>query len=337
MRMSARWLGAARIPGMLVMFAGLVLLMASVWLWRQSATAQPPYRYAMDTPGQDEPERISVALGSLDLRTGRVLGEGDEQVLARFATVDSDTGPVLMRWQPAVDSPFLHMQPELGEVTELAQVMARHVEPDIPVLAWWDLSRQLALLTDAGMTFDAPIGEPLFIPSVWRSSQEQVRSVEHTFWKIPDDASQEKRFKSFVQALIMDEASGMAALQALVQGRRAVLVLHVRDMIQLGHIASDRLGVAFREFPVSGDVHGTVSGVRKWLADNDYASYAVMRTQDQSVRAVALTDAQSGMTLAARLLPFIGNAQHDVEGATLVYQIGGFSVYEIAPVAIAGE
>lgn len=333
MRMSARWSGASRIPGMLVMFAGLVLLAASAWLWRQSATAQAPYRYAMDVPGQDEPERISIASGFLDLRTGRVLDEGDGRVLARFATVDSGTGPVLMRWQPDVDSPFLHMQPELSETTELAEVMARHVEPDTPVLAWWDLSRQLALLTNAGMAFDAPIGEPLFIPSVWRSSREQVRSVEHAFWNIPDAAPQAERFKSFVQALLMDEESGMAALQALVEGRRAVLVLHVRDMVQLGHIAPDRLGVAFREFPASGDVHGMVSGVRKWLADNDYAAYAAMRTQGESVRAVALTDAQSGMTLAARLLPFIGNAQHDVAGATLVYQIGGYSVYEIAPVA----
>lgn len=337
MRASAKGTGAARIPGMLIMFTGLLLLLVAVWLWYRGATAQPPYRYAMDMPGQGETERIPITSGSLDLHMGSVLGEGSDQVLARFATAESDTGPVLMRWQPTVDSPFLHMQPELNEITELAEVMARHVGADTPVLAWWDLSRQLALLTDKGVTFGAPIGEPLFIPDAWRGSSKQVRSVEHAFWRIPDGASQDPRFKAFVQALAMDEEPGMAALQNLVEGRRAVLVLHVRDVIQLGQIAPDRLGVAFREFPPSGDVHGMVSSVRKWLADNDYSAYAVMRIPNESVRTVALTDAVSGMTLAARLLPFIGNAQHDVAGATLVYQIGGFSVYEIAPVDTAGE
>src|SRR3546814_18289982 len=81
--------------------------------------------------------------------------------------------------------------------------------------------------------------------------------------------------------------------------------------------------------PDSGDVHGMVKSVHGWLTRHDYYAYTVMRSADRPLRVVALTDAPSGMTLAARLLPFIGNSQSRVEGATLVYQKGGFSVYEI--------
>ena len=59
----------------------------------------------------------------------------------------------------------------------------------------------------------------------------------------------------------------------------------------------------------------------------------IVQAKGRPVRAVALTDAASGKTLAARLLPFVGNDQQDVAGATLVYQAGGFSVFEIAPAA----
>src|SRR3546814_8065919 len=83
--------------------------------------------------------------------------------------------------------------------------------------------------------------------------------------------------------------------------------------------------------PDSGDVHGMVKSVHGWLTRHDYSAYTVMRSADRPLRVVALTDAPSGMTLAARLLPFIGNSQSRVEGATLVYQTGGFSVYEIPP------
>ncbi len=317
-------------PAVLAMGAGLLLLLGAAWLWFRTMQAAPPYQYVMDGADQAVAESVQASTGALPLQAGRVVAQGQDMVLARFATVESATGPVLMRWQPAVDSPFLHMQPGLDDVTALAEVLGRHVAPDTPVLAWWDVSRQLSLLANVRTVFGAPLGEPLFVPDAWRAWQRQVRSVETAFWGMSDVDAERLRFDRFAGALLQDQDTGMAALRELVQGRAAVLVLHVRDIIQLGHMQPDRIGVAFREFPDSGDVHGMVRGVRAWLSEHDYAAYALMRTQDQPLRAIALMDDASGMTLAARLLPFIGNAQYDVPGATLVYQVGGFSVYEIA-------
>ena len=121
------------------------------------------------------------------------------------------------------------------------------------------------------------------------------------------------------------------------EGKPIVLVLHLRDIILLGQMFPDRLGVAFQDFGASGDVHGMVRGVRAWLEQNGYVAYSVLQGRDMPVRAVALTDEASGRTLAARLLPFMGNEQSDVAGATLVYQVGGFSVFEIAPADVTAD
>ena len=141
------------------------------------------------------------------------------------------------------------------------------------------------------------------------------------------------QFQRFANALLSDEASGMAELQAIAGGKPAVLVLHVRDAILLGQMDSRRLGVAFTDLGALSDVHGMVRRVHDWLDHNQYPAYAMLQDKDSPVRAVALTDAASGKTLAARLLPFMGNDQQDVAGATLVYRVGGFVVYELAPQA----
>ncbi|TEA78988.1 hydroxylamine oxidation protein HaoB [Allopusillimonas ginsengisoli] len=319
-------------PGVLAIAVGLLLLLVSAWLWFQITAAGPPYHYVMDETGQDAVETVHSTTGALPLRTGKVMAASQGEVLAHFATASSTSGPVLMRWQPTVDDPFLHLQPALSEVTALAEVLDRHVAADTPVLAWWDVSRQLRVLSDrVPLVFDAPLGGPLFVPTAWRAWQSQVEHLEASFWGAPEGVNAQTRFNRFAQALLMEEEAGMTALRDLVQGRKAVLVLHVRDIIQLGHMWPNRIGVAFRDFPPAGDVHGTVRSVRHWLSEHDYSAYALMGTQGQPVRAIALMDVESGMGLATRLLPFIGNAQYDVPGATLVYQVGGFSVYEIAP------
>ncbi len=329
-------LADTRRRGMLVMGMGLLMLLAAVWVWLRGMAAEPPYRYEMDgvPAAQATPETLQGMQGALPLRTGRVLVAGDAgQVLASFATAGPEDGPVLMRWQPAVDGPFLRLTPDLAEVEALAEVLGRHVDPRTPVLAWWDISRQLHLLSGVETVFESSLGKPLFIPAAWRGARDQVTAVETAFWGAPANADEAARFDRFADALVMEEGQGIEALGDLLQGQRAVLVLHVRDVIQLGQMRPERIGVAYRELPPSGDVHGMVRGVRGWLGEHGYSAYALMHGGQQSLKAIALTDDASGMTLAARLLPFIGNAQYDVPGATLVYRTGGFVVYEIEPAA----
>lgn len=309
---------------------GLALMgLAGMLVW-QHATAPPVYRYVM---GEAVPAAELGPLGELaqvSVRRATVMSVDHPTALADLEVAQSPAGPVLVKWQARVDGPFLTLLPPASDVAALAAVLKRHVANDAVVLAWWDSSRQLQMLSGVDVAFDQHLGLPIFVPTQWRASRSSIEAIEREFWKSGDVAQERARFERFVDALLADEKSGIAELQALAGGKTAVLVLHARDTILLGQMAPRKIGVAFKDFGTMGDVHGMVRRVHGWLDEHKYPAYTALQGHDQSVRAVALTDAASGKTLAARLLPFMGNEQQDVKGATLVYQVGGFSVYEIA-------
>ena len=314
---------------------GLLLLIAGATLVWQHATAPTAYRYALGDPlpATDSGPLAPFVQAGRTLRPATVATPEDPAPLAELTVAESLTGPVLVRWQAKLDDPFLALMPPASDVAALAPVLERHVASGTSVLAWWDVSRQLALLSSPALAFSRHLGTPLFVPARWQAIRPDIEAIERDFWGIadtPEFREEHARFQRFVDALLSDEQQGMAGLQALAAGRPMVLVLHVRDAILLGQLAPRRIGVAFRDFGGATDVHGMVRRVHAWLDQNRYPAYVTLQLEDQRVRAVAFTDAPSTETLAARLLPVIGNDQRDVAGATLVYRVGGFVVYEIA-------
>lgn len=293
----------------------------------------PLYRYET-APASDQLDDLAPLLpASAELVSARVRMSDSARTLAELQLAQTAHGPVLLAWQALVDDPFLTLLPPLAETVVLAPVLQRHVSGNAAVLAWWDVSRQIRLLADADVVFGQPLGDPLFVPANWREQAEAVRGIEQAFWQEPGDRDLQAgrdAFQRFVAALLAPEQDGMAALRELGDGRPVVLVLHLRDLILLGQMAPEALGVAFRDFGTLSEVHGMIQRVRAWMRDNDYAAYGLLRGGTDSVRAVALTDEASGQTLVARLLPVIGNDQTDVAGARLVYRTGGYIVFEIA-------
>lgn len=326
-----------RILGLASIGVGVVLLGAAGLLVWQHFTAPPVYRYVMGEPVPAAELGPLATLGAdkVTVRRATVMSVDHPTPLADLEVAESAHGPVLVAWQPRVDDPFLTILPPAEDIAALAPVLERHVTPETPVLAWWDSSRQMRMLSGVEVMFGQHLGTPMFVPARWRASRSSMQSVERSFWKSGDVAQEQARFESFAGALLADEDEGMAQLRALAGGRKTVLVLHARDVILLGQMAPKKIGVAFRDFGALGDVHGQVRRVHEWLDKEKYPAYTVLQHKDQPVRAVALTDEASARTLIARLLPFMGNDQHDVKGATLVYQVGGFSVYEIAAQAPA--
>ena len=320
-----RTLGGAAIA------VGLCLIGAAGWIAWKSATAPPVYRYVLGEPvaAAELGALAPLAERKITVRHATVVASGHAQPLADLEVAESASGPVLVKWQANIDDPFLTLMPAADDVAALAPVLQRHANGT--VLAWWDTSRQLRLLSGADVLFGQHLGLPLFVPTRWNASRASVEAIERGFWASGDTAAEREQFHRFTDALLLDEERGMAELKKLAGGKPAVLVLHVRDAILLGQMAPKKIGVAFQDFRSVTDVHGIVRRVHAWLGEHKYSTYAVLPDKDQAVRALALTDEASGKTLAARLLPFMGNDQHDVDGATLVYQVGGFSVYEIAP------
>lgn len=321
--------GAAVVIGLALLAAGAVLL------W-QHHSAAPVYRYTVGEPvaAAELGALAAYARPDLPIRQVRLLATADDKPLAELSVAETADGPVLLDWRAKLDDPFLTLTVPPEDVTALAAVLERHVAQGHKLLAWWDSSRQFRLLSGVDTLFRQHLGIPLFVPAEWRGSRGAIEAVEQSFWRASagaEQADEQARFQRFADALLMPEAEGMAALRALTDNEPAVLVLHLRDLILLGQMAPQKLGVAFQDFGEMTDVHGMIRRVHAWLDEHKYPAYGVLQAKGRPVRAMALTDVASSQTLAARLLPLMGNDQQDVAGATLVYQTGGFVVFEITP------
>lgn len=331
------WRRQARLVAALVV--GLALLETAGTVLAQDADATPPYHYVLGqavAPGEQDP-LAPLAKQDIPLRNATVVSAAGKTV-ADLKLAQTQAGPVLVEWNPRVAGPFLKTLPSAREVTTLAPVLARHIPAGTTLLAWWDVSREFRMMAGSDVVFGEHLGVPLFLPVRWHGERERIRTIESRFWQGSADAQARSRFKRFVHALLADPNQGVAELQALTQGKPAVLVLHVRDIVLLGQLAPDKIGVAFRDITWTGDVHGMVKGTYRWLKANDYTAYTVMKLHgtNHQVREIALMDEASANTLVARLLPLIDKNRDRSKaelppGIRLVYKTGGFWVYELGP------
>lgn len=316
--------------------AGLVLIAIAAWfLWRHFS-APPVYQYVVgDALTANDAGSLSPYIeAGITIRKASVIASEQATPLATLDIAESSDGPVLVDWQARIDDPFLTLTVPTEDVAALSVVLKKHVPQGASVLAWWDSSRQFHTLAKVDVAFPLHLGVPLFIPSHWRSRRDNVEAIEHAFWNgkpQTNAAEQRQRFLQFAQALVAPEEQGVEMLRSLGNGKPVVLALHMRDVILLGQMFPDKIGVAFQDISGSTDVHSMVRRVHAWLEEHKYSAYGVIQGKNRPIRAVALTDTASSKTLVARLLPFLGNEQHDVAGTTLVYQTGGFSVFEITP------
>lgn len=309
----------------LLAIVGAALVLAAAWIIWQAVGVAPPYTYQRAGPvAGSERDRFEIRAAF------------DQALLAEGEVEPSAAGPVLAVWRTHVDDPLLYLPlPPLQEIDALAAALRRHA-PDTPVFTWWDTGRLLKQRGVSGVQFDTHLRWPWFGPPLWRSHEAAVERVERAFWGEPDKA-QRGRFEHFVDALLADETHGVQRMQAMAGASQTyVLALHLRDAIGLAQANPARFGLLMRGIDAPGDVHRAVRSVKDWLAQSGAVAYMLLPGGGpHDARALALADEASAATLAARLLPFIGNRQDDVNGLTLVHRVGGFLVYQHAGQASA--
>ena len=220
--------------------------------------------------------------------------------------------------------------PIFSELTLLAPAIAKHVPKDAAILAWWDTSRQIQLLSGVETVFTSHLSEPLITPSFWRPRIEAIEKYEREFWGSTASAEERGKFQRFADALSAEATEGAAMLRELTGGREAFVVVHISDLYKLGLMRPDRIGVAYKDFPLKGgNVHGLSAMVKRWLTDNNYTSQTVHGLSENYARAYYLTDAKSGNTLLAQMLPMTTSQPLEFKAVQLVYQQGGYWVYKI--------
>ncbi len=314
---------------------GVVLL---AWFaWVKFDTGPPLYQYHLLQEGGVDafPELALKPQSDLSIRKYVLrITENDKPLVTLHVGErdNSDAGAVLLDWQSEVGETLITIAPPVKDLPKLVSAVSDHLPKEAIVLGWWDTTRRLELLAGIETPFSENLSQPLLIPDVWNGRRDNIEKIEHQFWELHDKKDTEAaKFDSFQEALLADTATGATRLQALVGDREAYLVLHISDIYKLGAMHPKQLGIGYRDFPNSGDLHGTISLIKNWLKEQGYQDYALEQREKLSVRVYFLTDAESSKTLIAQALPFTSSKPLQLEDIKVVYQHGDYWVFKIQP------
>lgn len=335
----------ARPGNRLLPLLGIILVAGGILLvgWVAYAALNPgpaPYRYQMvEEVGADKLAKLGLeSWPELKIDKYEIRVEGVDKPLAvAHVARRGAAAPVMLGWENRSDEPVIFLDSRPSELAVLAKAISKYAPKEAAVLAWWDTSRQLRLLSDSKTVFASHLAEPFIAPPVWGAHSGPIGKFEREFWGASPDVGEQRKFQRFADALTGDVESGAAMLRELAGAREAYVAVHVSDLYKLGLMRPDRLGVAYKDFPVKGDMHGPIGFVKRWLRDNKYTAYALHELADGQVRVYFLADEKSGNTLLAQMLPLTTSNPAELEAVQLVYQHGGYWVYKIRSTQPAGS
>lgn len=319
--------------GFLLAAVGLLLL---GWVAYSALKPEPaPYRYQLvKENGADGLDKLDMkAWPNLKIEKYEMRVDGiDQPVAVVHLARRGDAAPVMIDWENRSDEPVGSLDVRFSELAVVTKAIQKYTAKNALVLAWWDTSRQIRLLTGRQTAFDAHLGEPFIFPSFWRAHSGSIDRYERKFWGTPPSAEEQRKFERFADALSGDVATGAASLRDLVGGREAYIAVQVSDIYKLGLMRPDRLGVASRVFSLQGDIHGDINSVQRWMRDKKYTTYGLQKLSENRVRAYFLTDAKSDNTLLAQMLPLTTSRPTELRAVQLVYQQGDYWVYRLPAV-----
>jgi len=316
--------------GIILVTGGLFLVGWFAYLW--SKPEVPPYRYhVVDEGAVGKFENLGLSafpdlsISKLEIRVDNI----DKPLGVAYRATRAGTPPVLLFLENQFPEPISTMEMMLSETTALSAAISKHVPKDAVILAWWDTSRKLGLLTDRQMFFKSYVGEPVIAPTYWKDRYPSIKGYEQEFWGDPASDSEKKQFQQFADALVAYPNQGAKMLRDMLGSREAYAVVHVSDIYKLGLMRPERIDVAFKDFPLTGNVHGLNTQVKTWLTDNKYSSYTLQSLSEKMVRAFFLREGGGSNILLAKMLPFSNARPLDLEALQLVHKEGGYWIYKI--------
>jgi hydroxylamine oxidation protein HaoB len=320
--------------GILLVTGGILLLAWFAWLWFNPAPA--PYRYQLveEGPAAKFPQLGLEAWPGLTIARYEVHTEGVEQPLATGHTARRGQGaPILLDWENRTSELLISLDSKLSELAALSAAIAKHAPKDAVILAWWDTSRQINLMSGRDTLFTSHIAEPLIVPVVWRDRMQAIGKYEDQFWGAKAGDEERARFQRFADALLAEPGKGAALLRELAGARGAsgdaYVALHVTDLYKLGLMRPSQFDITYKNFPMEGNMHGLIGYLKQWMQDNNFITYTLQSLNEKMVRGYFLRDAPSSQTLIAQMLPFTQSQPLDLQALQLIYQQGGYWVYRI--------
>jgi hydroxylamine oxidation protein HaoB len=316
--------------GLLLVTGGLFLIGWFAYLWFKPAPA--PYTYQLvDEGGVAKFGHLGLhAWPNLKISKYEIHVQSVDKPIAIAYRADKGDGKsVLLNWENLVSEPVGSMGADLSELSTIASDIAKHVPKEAVILAWWDTSRQLGLLSERDTLFTSHLGQPLIAPSYWKDRADVIDEYERQFWGASGSSEEERKFKQFTDALSSEPRKGAALLRELVGSREAYVVVHPSDLYKLGLMRPDRMDIAFKDFPLTGNVHGLAGQVKAWMKENGYDTYTLQSLSEKQIRAYFLSETKNGKILLSQMLPLMNSTPVDFEELRLVHKHGGYWLYKI--------
>jgi len=315
--------------GTLLVTGGFLLL---GWLAYVSLSPGPaPYSYKLvEEGGVDKFNKLGLeSWPDLAVSKYEVYVENVKKPVAIAHLVKSgEKPPVLLDWESLTSELLTSVDSKSSELVTLVTAIKKYAPKDAVILSWWDISRQIGLLTGRDTLFPSHHGEPVIIPSHWRERSDAIRNYEEEFWGAPAPAEERRKLQRFADALVADVEKGARILRELAGSREAYVVLHVSDLYKLGLMRPKSLDLAYKDFPMnSANMHGLVNTVKRFTVENNYKTYTLQSLTDRAVRGYFLSTGQD--TLLAQMLPFTETRPIELTSIQLIYQHGGYWVYKV--------
>jgi len=316
--------------GIVLVTGGLFLLGWFSYIWFKPAP--PPYSYQLvdeggvskfsNLPLQPWPD---LKISKYEVRVPSV----EKPIAVAYRAAMANSSSILLNWEGLVSEPIGFMGGEFAELATIGTDITKHVPKDGLLLAWWDISRQLHLLSERETLFTSHLGHPLITPSYWKDRIPIITEYERQFWGDQGSDEETRKFQQFVDALSSEPTKGAALLRELAGSREAYVVVHPTDLYKVGLLRPDRMEVAFKDFPLTGNVHGLANQVKAWMKEYGYDTYTLQSLSEKVVRAYFLNQNKNGKLLLAQMLPLMNSTPIDFEALQLVHKHGGYWVYKI--------
>ena len=293
----------------------------------------PPIAYPYQTELSDAPADAfkqgasSENIGPLKELSFKVPGIHRPVAEALIAR-DADGRAVPLNWQNYVTEPVLAADLSSAEVNKVMAAIREHVPSEAVVLSWWDLSRKIRLISGRQAPLDDPFARGLLLPASWSDREMIVRDRERGVWgaNVPPDEG--KTFEKYIDALLMNERDGAAALAALQPGKTVYVAVHLSDIWKIASDRPDRISLRYKDFPGSVS-HGVIKAARDWMTEQKLDASFAVEPVGNAIRIHFLPKASDADLLITKLLPFMTSNPLHLKNFKLVYQHRGFWIYQL--------
>jgi hydroxylamine oxidation protein HaoB len=91
----------------------------------------------------------------------------------------------------------------------------------------------------------------------------------------------------------------------------------------------DQFDITYKNFPMEGNMHGLIGYLKNWMQENNFTTYTLQSISDKMVRGYFLRTDKNSNSLIAKMMPFTNSTPLDLQPVQLIYQQGGYWVYQI--------